>query len=75
MFDAHVFKSWSAILAGALVFGVLFSLVGAMSELVLGGEMRMSRQAASLAGLAFVGYIVVALLIRRQERGAGDGER
>ena len=64
MFNSQVFKSWPSILAGALLFGAMFMIAGAMSELVIDGTARVSRQVQALAGLAFVGYIMVALIIR-----------
>lgn len=64
MFNSHVFQSWLTVVAGGFLFSLLFVLVGAMSELVMEGEMRISNKAISLGLLAFVGYIGVASFIR-----------
>ncbi len=64
MFGSHVFQSWLSVLLGAILFAMLFGLIGMMSELVLGGEMNLSNQAISLGALAFVGYVGVATFIR-----------
>lgn len=64
MFNSHVFQSWLTVLAGGLIFALLFVLVGAMSELVMDGEMKITNKAISLGLLAFVGYVGVASFIR-----------
>jgi hypothetical protein len=66
MFDSDLFASWPSVLAGALFFSILFSLVGILSELVLDGELRFSGQSISLSLLAFTGYLGVAAAIRRR---------
>ena len=64
MFNTDAFNSWSTILAGACLFALLFTLLGTMSELVLEGTLRISKYVVMLGLLAFVGYIMVALIIR-----------
>lgn len=64
MFDSDIFSSWTAILAGALFFALLFALVGILSELVLAGVLRISNHSISLCLLAFTGYLGVAAAIR-----------
>ncbi len=68
MFNSHAFQSWLSVLFGGVVFGLLFVLVGIMSELVLDGEFHMTRMAVSLGLLAFVGYVGVASAIRMRKQ-------
>ncbi|MEZ4700635.1 MAG: hypothetical protein R2834_09930 [Rhodothermales bacterium] len=65
MFDSSAFDSWPTVLSGALVFGLLFGVVGLLSDFLFSGAWQVTRFAAGFAGSAFVGYIVVSLLIRR----------
>ncbi len=67
MFGSNVFQSWLSVLLGALFFALLFVLVGAMSELVMDGQMQITNKAIMLGALAFVGYIGVATFIRSKK--------
>ena len=67
MFGSGVFESWLTILLGALIFAMLFSIVGMMSDFVLDGEMHFTNKSAALGALAFVGYMGVATFLRIQK--------
>lgn len=64
MFDTHVFESWISILGGAFLFALLFITVGIMSDYVFDGTVHVTKQSLGLSGLAFTGYIGVALYLR-----------
>jgi len=69
MFDDRAFASWSSVLVGAVGFAMLFGLAAMMSGLLFDGVFRVDRTAMSFAAAAFVGYLGVSALIRRQNGG------
>ncbi|MFB6274276.1 MAG: ABC transporter permease [Salinibacter sp.] len=64
MFDARAFRTWTHVVAGACLFGVLFLTIMVMAEEVLGNGARVTRAGLTLSMAAFLGYIGVAWLIR-----------
>jgi len=68
MFDTRLFDSWPMILSGAFLFAVMFIAVGIMSEYAVEGIVHVSNQSLGLSGLAFAGYIWVALFLRREDQ-------
>lgn len=67
LFDDGLFQSWPLILAGACLFSMLFGLVATMADVLLGGELTLSARVIAFSGLAFVGFIGVALRLRRNK--------
>lgn len=67
MFDGRVFRTWSHILAGACGFAILFLVVMVMAESALGERARITRSGVTISAAAFVGYIIVAWIIRLDE--------
>ena len=68
MFDTGLFNSWLAIFSGAFLFALLFITVGIMSEYAIEGVVQVTHQALGLSGLAFTGYIWVALYLRSKDQ-------
>ncbi|MDQ7040804.1 MAG: hypothetical protein Q9M35_07670 [Rhodothermus sp.] len=66
MFDATPFRSTRFVLLGALFLAGLFGLVALMAEWVLTGRPRLTADVIRLSGLAFVGFLLVAAIIRRR---------
>jgi hypothetical protein len=66
MFDARAFQSWPLVLAGAVVFASLFAGLGLMTEVVFDGRAHLTRATVGLGGGAFLGYLAIALVIRRE---------
>ena len=67
MFDGRAFRTWIHVLAGACVLAVLFLGVMVMAEEVIGDGARITQAGLRMCAAAFVGYIAVAWLIRRDE--------
>lgn len=65
MFDDAAFSSWPRILTGALVFAFAFELLLILGDYVIGGSLALTRTTLVVAGVAFVGYLVTASLIKR----------
>lgn len=65
MFDPAPFHSSRFVLLGAVFLALLFGLVALMAEWVLTGQPRLTADVVHLSGLAFVGFLLVATLIRR----------
>lgn len=65
------FHSRLLVWLGAAVFGGLFGLVALLAERLFDGVFHVTPRVLTLAALAFVGYLGVAALIRRQDA-AGD---
>jgi len=68
MFDTHLFDSWFSILSGAFLFALLFTSLGIMSDYAFDGLVYISKQSMGLFGLAFTGYIWVALYLRSEDQ-------
>jgi hypothetical protein len=66
MFDDRAFRSWVLILAGALGFASLFASVGLMVELLFEGAFRVTWNVVGLGAAAFIGYIGIGALHRRE---------
>lgn len=66
MFDGHAFQSWYHIFAGALLFALLFGMAASMGEALFDGTLRLTRSVVGIATGAFLGYLGVAYLIRRE---------
>jgi hypothetical protein len=69
--DDRAFSSKGKVFLGAVVAGLLFGLVQAMANLLMVGELRLSRDALALGGVAFWAYLLVGTWIRRNPRGGG----
>lgn len=69
MFEhAPVYRTWVDLLLGAMLFASLFVVATLMEELVFGGQLAMTRTVVAFGGMAFFGYIGVALLTRPRRR-------
>ncbi len=68
MFDSRGFHSWSDILLGACVFALMFALMAAMGEAFFEGRIQASRVSVGLGVGAFIGYVGVGALLRRDVR-------
>lgn len=66
MFDDRAFQSWALILAGALGFALLFSTIALMIELLFEGAFRVTWHVVGLGGAAFMGYLGIGALHRRE---------
>lgn len=66
MFDDQAFQSWPVIVAGALLFAGLFTLLALMIELVFEGAFRVTPTVLGFGIAAFFGYIGTVLLLRQQ---------
>ena len=64
MFDSTAFASWPVTFLGAFVFGLLFGVVGMLSDFLFTGELALTRFTIGLAACAFVGYLGVIVLVR-----------
>lgn len=67
MFDSEPFRSPRFVLLGAVFLALLFGLVALMGEWVLTGTPRVTADVVRLSGLAFVGFLLVAALLRRRD--------
>lgn len=72
MFSEKVFHSWPAILLGACGFAVLFTVAALLGEMLFDGTLRVTRGVVGIGLGAFVGYVVVALLLWREGPASGD---
>lgn len=70
MFGLRAFRTWTHVVAGATVFGILFMLIVVMAEYVIGNGVRITPAARRLSMAAFVGYFAAAWLVRRVEANA-----
>lgn len=68
MFDTQLFDSWLSILGGAFFFALLFISLGIMSDYAFDGIVYVSKLSLGLFGLAFTGYIWVALYLRSEDQ-------
>lgn len=66
MFDSAPFRSVRFVLLGAAFLALLFGLVALMAEWVLTGQPRLTADVVRLSGLAFVGFLLVAALLRHR---------
>ncbi len=67
MFGGRAFRSWAHVVAGACAISVLFLGVMVMAEEVIGDGARVTRAGLVMSAAAFLGYVGVAWLIRRDE--------
>ncbi len=67
MFSGRAFRTWTHVVAGACGIAALFLGVMVMAEEVIGDRARVTRAALVMSAAAFLGYIGVAWLIRRDE--------
>ena len=65
MFGNHAFQSWAVILVGAVMFAMLFMILGMMTELLFEGAFEMTPGVMGFGLAAFVGYVGAAVLLRR----------
>jgi hypothetical protein len=68
MFESHGFHSWLHVLVGACVFALMFGIMVASGEALFDGYLQPSRHSVGLSAGAFLGYIGVAVLVRRDTR-------
>jgi hypothetical protein len=66
MFDDKAFRTWGHVLAGACVLSGLFLIIMLMTEEVTGGGARFSQAAVTVTAAAFLGYLGIAWIIRRE---------
>lgn len=69
MFGRQAFDSWLFIVFSAACFGLLFGVAALMGESLFGGSVRMTPAAIGIGFGAFVGYICVAFLVRKDGEG------
>ena len=67
MFGGRAFRTWTHVVAGACGIAVLFLGVMVMAEEVIGDGARVTRAGLAMSAAAFLGYLGVAWLIRRDE--------
>jgi hypothetical protein len=67
MFGGRAFRTWTHVLAGACGIAVLFLGVMVMAEVVIGEGARVTRAGLVMSAAAFLGYLGVSWLIRRDE--------
>lgn len=67
MFGGRAFRSWVHIVAGACTISVLFLGVMVLAEEVIGDGARVTRAGLVMSAAAFLGYVGVAWLIRRDD--------
>ena len=67
VFDDRIFRSWPAVLLAAAGLSMLFGLIMFMFERLLTPTGYVSRATPGIMVLAFVGYILVAVVIRSKE--------
>jgi len=67
MFDGRAFRTWTHVLAGACGASLLFLGVMVMAEEVIGDGARVTQAGLRMSAAAFIGYIAVGGLIRRDE--------
>ena len=67
MFGGRAFRTWTHVVAGACSIAVLFFGVMVLSEEVIGDGARVTRAGLMMSAAAFLGYIGVAWLIRRDD--------
>ena len=65
MFGNHAFQSWAVILVGAVMFAMLFMILGMMTELLFEGAFQMTLGVMGFGLAAFVGYAGAAVLLRQ----------
>ena len=67
MFGGRAFRTWTHVVAGACGIAVLFLGVMVLSEEVIGDGARVTRAGLAMSAAAFLGYVGVAWLIRRDD--------
>lgn len=72
MFNQRAFDSWPSIVAGGVLFALLFALAAVMTEFVLDGAPRVSRWVIAFGAAAFAGYVGVAVLLRMERPAPGS---
>lgn len=65
MFGEQAFQSWPLVIAGALLFSAMFTLLALMAELLFEGAFRVTGEVKAFAVASFVGYVGIAFLLRR----------
>lgn len=66
MLEDDVIFAWPGALIVAICLGCLFTLLVVLGEAALGEAMRLTREAVGLGLAAFIGYLVVVLIVRRE---------
>lgn len=66
MFETRAFASWPIILLGAVCFAALFAGLGLVTEFFFDGHFHLTKHVVGLSLFAFVGYILVAHILRQQ---------
>ncbi len=66
MFSNRAFSSYLLIVLGATVFGALFTTLSLLSNALFDETASSTMQSASFGITAFVGYCIVALLVRQR---------
>lgn len=67
MFGNELFRNWPVVLLGAGCFSGFYGMIILMSDRLMFGIEGISREVLGIIGLAFVGYVMVAMIIRRDE--------
>ncbi|MBT8401138.1 MAG: hypothetical protein KJO98_11725 [Rhodothermia bacterium] len=64
-FDDRAFSSWSQLIAGAILFGVMFEAPIILFDFVAEGRLFLSRAALLMGVGGFLGYLCTAAAIKR----------
>lgn len=67
MFGGRAFRTWTHVVVGACAISVLFLGVMVMAEEVIGDGARVTRAGLVMSAAAFLGYVGVAWLVRRDD--------
>ncbi|MCS3656845.1 ABC transporter permease [Salinibacter ruber] len=67
MFRGRAFRTWTHVVAGACGIALLFLVVMVMAEAVIGEGARVTRAGLTVSAAAFLGYIGIAWLVRRDD--------
>ncbi|NNE36606.1 MAG: hypothetical protein HKN13_15335 [Rhodothermales bacterium] len=73
MFGDRPFSHWPTVIATAFAFAILFELVYVVSMSLLGDPLEIGPDSILFGLAAFVGYLIVVAIIRRNPSSAESG--
>ena len=65
-FDDRAFESWTQLVVGGILFGILFELPIVLFDFLVEGQLMLTRAAVLLGLGGFVGYVCVGAVIKAQ---------
>lgn len=65
-FDDRAFESWTQLVIGGILFGILFELPIILFDFLVEGQVMLTRAAVFLGLGGFVGYVCVGAVIKVQ---------